>query len=293
MHGDCPSIVVQNRDTESLHLLSVRNRLVNITLKEHTYCVALNLIRAIKKNYTDYNVHIPGALITALAHDIGKIPDFMASVSDTGEHHIISSRRLAEMFAGKNQTLAAKVIRAVENHHSYVEDGFSQMLKQADREARQAELLKLSENSKVAPLGSWFSLEKFYKRLEPHINFSKGAAGWKAFTFKGFVYCRPDLICQISKDLCKESDIVDLTFLDESALEEVLDKVFRHLRDHDMIPDHFKTNRFSRRYVIKTCIGHSYKAMLTPVKPAGFYNMKEIESRKIGFLEIIKSVWPG
>jgi hypothetical protein len=217
----------------------------------------------------------------------------MDSVSDTNEHHIISARKLAEMFSGKNQTLAAKVIRAVENHHSYTEDGFSQMLKQADREARQTELLKLSQNSKAAPLSSWFSLEEFYKRLETHINFSRGAFSWKAFSFRGIVYCRPELIWKIAKNLCEESYIIDLTFLDDSAREEVLDKVVGHLREHDLIPDQLKANRLSRRYVIKTHIGYSYKAFLTPVKPVGFYNMRELESRKIGFIETIKSVWPG
>lgn len=292
MHGDCPSIAIQRKDSESMNLSSVRERLATITLKEHTYCVALNLIRAIRNYYTDYNVHIPGAVIAALAHDIGKIPALMDSFSDIFEHHIISARKLTEMFSGNNHTLASKIINAVENHHSDSKDGFSRMLIQADREARQTELLKLSQNSKVAPLNSWFRLEEFYKRLEPHINYSRGPGNWKAFSFRDIVYCRPELIYKIAKGLCEEAYIVDLMFLDGSALEKALDKIVGQLRDYNMIPDQLKTTRFVGRYVIKTHNYRSYKVILTPVKPVGFYNMRELESRKIGFLEIIKSVRP-
>jgi len=266
-NGEIVPLAMTREDLESLNLLSVRESLAKITLKEHSYCVALNLIRAFKNDYPDYNVHIPAAVITALAHDIGKIPDLSDTFSDTREHPIISARKLAEMFAGKNEALAAKVIRAVESHHSDAEDDFTRMLKQADRKARQTEILKLSQNSKVAPLSSWFSLEEFYKRLEPHINFARGAYGWKAFSFRGIIYCRPELIYKTVKDLCVEFYIVDLMFLDDSARDKAIDKVVRYLRDHDMIPDELTVNRFTRRYVIKTHAGRSYKAYLTPVKP--------------------------
>jgi hypothetical protein len=292
MHGDCPSIADRGRDLESMNFSSIREKLAAITIKEHTYCVTLNLIRAIKGYYTDYNVHIPGAVIAALAHDIGKIPALMDSFSDTCEHHIISAWKLTEMFSGKNHALTSKIISAVENHHSDSKDGFSRMLKQADSEARQTEILKLSQNLKVAPLNSWFRLEEFYKRLEPHINYSRGPASWKAFSFREIVYCRPELIYKIVKGLCEEAYIVDLMFLDGSAFEKALDKIVGHLRDYNMIPDQLKTTRFVGRYVIKTHNDRSYKVILTPVKPVGFYNMRELESRKIGFFEIIKSVRP-
>lgn len=291
-HGDCPSILIRLKDTESYNLMSIRESLARITLKEHSYCVVQNLTRAFKRDYPDYSVHMPAAVIAALAHDIGKIPELFDHFSDIREHPLISGRQLAQMFAGKNEALAAKVIKAVENHHSEEGDNFARMLKQADREARQTEILKLSQNSKIAPMSSWFSLEDFYKRLEPHINFARGASGWKAFSFRGIIYCRPDLIYKTVKDLCVEFNVVDLMFLDDSALEKAIDKVVRYLRDHDMIPDQLRPNRFVRRYVIKTHTSRSYKVILTPIRPVAFYNMREIEARKIGFLEIIKSVRP-
>jgi hypothetical protein len=293
LHGDCPSILMTMKDEESANLRTVRESLAGITLKEHTYCVVLNLISAYKNDYPDYHVHIPGAVVAALAHDIGKIPDVIDSVSDTREHPVISARKLAEMFAGKNGMFAEKVISAIENHHSQSKNSFTRMLQHADRKARQTELLKLSQNSKIAPLSSWFSLEEFYKRLEPHINFAKGSFGWKAFSFRGVIYCKPEVIYEIAKDLCTEFYIIDLIFLDESLRDKAIDQVVRYLRDHDMVPDELKVSRFLRRYTIKTHDIRSYKAFLTPLKPAGFYNMSELESRKIGFLEIVKSVRPA
>jgi hypothetical protein len=293
LHGDCPSILMTMKDEESANLRIIRESLARITLKEHTYCVTLNLINSLKNEYPDYHVHIPGAVVTALAHDIGKIPDVIDSFSDTREHPVISARKLRDMFAGKNEIFTDKVIRAIESHHSQSNNSFTRMLQHADRKARETELLKLSQNSKIAPLSSWFSLEDFYKRLDPHINFAKGAFGWKAFSFRGVIYCRPDLIYKIVKDLCVEFYIIDLMFLDESALEKAIDRIVSHLRDHDMIPDQLKANRFTQKYILKTYATHatrSYNAILTPLKPVGFYNMSELESRKIGFLETIKSV---
>ena len=291
-HGDCPSIVTDRGDSESLYLKSVKKILVNIPLKEHTYHVTLNLIKAARTRYADYDVHMPRAVITALAHDIGKIPDLRAPICDTRDHTVISAQKIEGMLAVKNQSLSDMVQRAVENHHSYSKDNFTQMLKQADREARQTELMKLLQNKRFAPIDNWLSIEDFYKRIELYINFSKGPANWNAFSFKGIIYCKPKFIYKIAKALCEESNIVDLTFIDESACEEGVHKVVHYLREHDLIHDHLRTDRYTRRYVIRTCIDRKHKEVLTPLKPVGFYNMKELEKRKIGFTEIISGIWP-
>ena len=291
-HGDCPSIVTDTGDNESLYLMSVRNKLANISLKEHTYHVTLNLIKAAMKRYKDYDVHIPGAIIIALAHDIGKIPDLRATACDTQDHTIISARKITGMLSGKNQSLSDMVQRAVENHHSYSKYNFTQMLKQADREARQMEILKLFKNKRFASIDNWLSIEDFYKRIELYINFSKGPDNWNAFSFKGIIYCKPKFIYKIAKALCEESNIVDLTFIDESACEEGIHKVVHYIREHNLIHDHLRTDRYSRQYVIRTCIDRKHKVVLTPLKPVGFYNMEEIEKRKIGFTEIISGIWP-
>lgn len=291
-HGDCPSIVTDTGDSESIYLRSVTKKLANISLKEHTYHVTLNLIKAAMKRYKDYDVHIPGAIITALAHDIGKIPDLRATACNTEDHTIISARKIRGMLAGNNQSLSDMVQRAVENHHSQSKDNFTQMLKQADRKARQMELMKLLQNKRFAPIDYWLSIEDFYKRIELYMNFSKGPDNWNAFSFNGIIYCKPQFILKIAKALCEELNIVDLTFIDESAREEGLRNLVQYLREHDLIHDHLRTDRYTRQYVIRTCIDRKHKEVLTPLKPVGFYNMEEIEKRKIGFTEIISGIRP-
>ncbi|MBI4684239.1 MAG: hypothetical protein HY755_03455 [Nitrospirae bacterium] len=197
------------------------------------------------------------------------------------------------MFAGKNPFLAKKVVSAVENHHACSKDELTLILKEADRQARRAEMLKLFQRGNPIPLENWFCIDDFYKRIEPYINFSKGSTKWKAFTFRGIVYCRPRFIHEIVKAFCVDANNPDLAFLDNSLYENVLYRIVNRLRDCGFISEQLETDRFAGRYVINTHFGMKHKEILTPLKPIGFYNMKKLEARKIGFLEIIKSVWPG
>ena len=164
------------------------------------------------------------------------------------------------------------------------------MLKKADMEARQTELLRLSQNYKIAPIDIWFSIEDFYKRIEPYINFAKWIGHWKAFTCKGLIYCKPDFILDIASALCKESDILDLSFLDVAGRGEALYKTVNLLRDYDCIPDQLFPNRISMKYIIHLHSAIKHKAILTPLKPSGFYNMTRIEGRESVFFDSIKNV---
>ncbi|MBI4684238.1 MAG: hypothetical protein HY755_03450 [Nitrospirae bacterium] len=90
-HGDCPSVVTIRNDFGAAYSLRERNRLINISLKEHSYEVARNMNEAIEESHSNYSCDslIPGAVIAGLAHDIGKIPELRSSSScNTYEHHI-------------------------------------------------------------------------------------------------------------------------------------------------------------------------------------------------------------
>ncbi|RJO61766.1 HD domain-containing protein [candidate division WS5 bacterium] len=292
--GDCPSVVTVRDDIGATYSLGRRNRLINISLKEHSYEVAMNMVKAIEENHFPCDSLIPGAVIAGLAHDIGKIPELRSSsLYKTYEHQIISAQRLWDMFGGKNPFFVKKVVSAVENHHAYSKDELTLMLKEADRQARREEMLKLFQRGSSIPLESWFCIDDFYKRIEPYINFSKGSTKWKAFTFRDVIYCRPRFIHEIVKAFCVDTSNPDLGFLDNSLYENALYRVVNRLRDCGYISEQLAADRFAERYVINTHIGMKHKEVLTPLKPIGFYNMKELEARKIGFLEIIKSVWPG
>jgi len=52
-HGHVPSVVLDNKDTESMDLLSVRDNLAKVSLKEHTYSVALHIVEIVKDQYQE------------------------------------------------------------------------------------------------------------------------------------------------------------------------------------------------------------------------------------------------
>jgi hypothetical protein len=86
-HGHCPSVVIDSHDAESLDMESVRDNLVKITLKDHTYAVCRYMIGSLKDNYADHEIMIPSALVMSLAHDIGKIPEFRMTGAYNSRDH--------------------------------------------------------------------------------------------------------------------------------------------------------------------------------------------------------------
>jgi hypothetical protein len=290
-YGDCPSVVATGSGPEADTSPAVKDRFASVTLREHTYGVTLNMVKALKKSITDYDMHMPKAVITGLAHDIGKIPRLTPDpAGEAHEHQIISARWLEKMFYGKNQTLARQVINAVENHHTCLRDDFACMLKKADQEARQSEFVRFSQKPRIASLDTWFSIEDFYWRISPYINFPK--SDWQAFTFRDLVYCKPQLIYETAKALCEEAKIIDPLFRNMLSHDKALHKIISLLRDYDFIPDLFKEGKARRLYAIKTETG-THKTYLIPLKPAGFYRWNEIERKKTEFFfRDVKSVYP-
>jgi len=290
-YGHCSSVVTTVSDPETDTSPEVKDRFAGITLRDHTYAVTLNMVKALKKSITDYDMHVPKAVITGLAHDIGKIPHLISnSASEAYEHQIISARWLEGMFYGKNQTLASQIINAVENHHTCLRDDFACMLKKADQEARQSELVRFSRNPRIASLDTWFSIEDFYWRIMPYINFPK--SNWQAFTFRDLVYCKPQLIYETAKALCEEANIIDPLFRNKLSYDKALQGIISLLKDYDFIPNLFKKGKARRLYAIRTGTGSTHKTYLIPLKPAGFYRWNEIERKKTEFFfRDVKSVY--
>ncbi len=291
-YGHCPSVVTDKKDTEAVDLISVKDNLAQVPLKNHTYAVARHLVDAVKKNYVDPEDHIPRAVIAALAHDIGKIPEFrLTSAYNTHEHHLISAHKLREMFTGKDILWAKQVANAIENHHAYSKDDFAVLLKKADQEARQLELIKFTKNLEIIPFEKWFSVDDFYAAIEPYINCIQSKNKWHAFTFKGTIYCKPDFLYETAKDLCRNAKVLDLSFVYESEKETVLRTVVNALRKSELIPDFLNSNHYARKFAIKAPMG-STNIILTPLKTISTYDLSVIESRKMGYLEIIERVVP-
>ncbi len=136
----------------------------------------------------------------------------------------------------------------------------------------------------------WFNPDKLLKLIEPHINNIHTGNKWQAFTCKGIVYIRPDFLYDKSKELCRESRSLDLTFIYDSEMENALRIIVSSLRKSNLIPDILKPNQYARRFEVRTKM-NKQRYVLTPVKSDQF-NLQELESRKMGYLEIIENVVP-
>ncbi len=237
-HGHNPSIVLDNKDQEAVSLVSVKDNLAKTSLKDHSCLVGIILVNKIKETYAQYENIMPKAIIAALAHDIGKIPELrLTGVYNTKEHPLVSANKLNELFFGNPVFWAKDVIKAISEHHiSSTGDQFTQLLQQADRQARQQELLKYSKDFSIKPFREWFRADDFLKMIEPYINVSQSGNKWQAFTFKGVIYCRPDYIYDTVKKMCRENKVLDLSFAYEAEKENVLKMIINELANRKLHP---------------------------------------------------------
>jgi len=291
-HGHHPSVVTDNNDTEAVELLTVRDNLSNITLKEHSYQVARIMINLVKDAYKEYQPLMPKTIITSIAHDIGKIPEFrLSGMYNTAEHPLVSANKLTELFTGLDIFWSKHAIQAVREHHHKSKDQWTNLLKQADRQARQAELVRFTENFTIKKFEDWFNVGAFLKKLEKHVNVTQ-TNKWQAFSCNGIIYCKTQLIYDIAKKMAKEAKALDLTLIYESEKESVFRQVVKALKGANLIPDYIGENQYGRQFEIKTSVPSpkKYKFFLTPIKMDDRFDLAEIEKRKQGFTEIIKDV---
>ena len=74
-YGDCPSVVDTITDSERGEVTRIGNILSKVTLRDHTFNVTRIALRLLKDTYHDPVGYIPVAIIAALGHDLGKIPE--------------------------------------------------------------------------------------------------------------------------------------------------------------------------------------------------------------------------
>lgn len=291
-YGQCSSVVLDNSDSESDDLKSVRDNLAKVTVRDHSYSVARNLVEIVKGYYhNNPEAFIPKAVITGLAHDIGKIPELrMNNAFNTTEHHLISAGKLNTMLTGKEVFWARQAVSAIEAHHIQTKDDFANMLKRADREARQFEMLKFTPKFDIIKFESWFDIEGFYRIIESRLNYIQSYDQWEGFTFDRIIYCKPSFVFESAKKLCNDKKVIDLTFVYESDRDIALRKTVSILRKNNLIPDTLHHNFASRKFEVTTKIGYKQGLVLTPLKPLKTTNLVEIEKRKQDYLLIIRSV---
>jgi len=138
--GGCPSVVCapdaggsgydNYLEPDGIDLLA------HIPLWKHSLAVAEKMLETV-----ECEVFVGPYLIIALAHDVGKIPEFSIGGYSTGDHPLISVhflRGIPEFNLVKN---SVELISAVSSHHfSAKEHTLAAKLKESDQEVRKMEL---------------------------------------------------------------------------------------------------------------------------------------------------------
>ncbi len=293
-HGHHPSVVIDSKDEESLDMITVRENLAKITLRDHTYAVCRYMMGNLKTTYKDYEQQVPTVLIAALAHDIGKIPEFrLSGLYNSKDHAKVSAGKLAEMIGDNNPLWGKRAIRAVTNHHLFTNDDMTVMLKQADRQARQAELAICTRAFTVKPFSEWFRLEKYLKEyIAPGVNVQQ-TSKWNAFSFKGVIFARPDWLWEQAKKMCQDEKVMDLTFIYISEKDSATRMIVSELRKANLTPllgDGYLARKFDIRTTTSIRKGPAH--YLTAFTIPDYIDAASIESHKFGYTEIISEVLP-
>lgn len=293
-HGHCPSVVIDNKDDESLDMITVRDNLVKVSLKEHTYAVCRYIIGNLKETFKDYEIMVPAALISSLAHDIGKIPELrLSGAYNSKDHAKVSAYKLSELLEESDMVWKKRAIRAVNDHHTATKDELTSLLKQSDRQARQSELSLCTREYEIKPFSEWFDLKKYLTEyVAPGVNVSQ-TGKWNAFSFRGGIYARPDWLYDQARIMCHHNKILDLLFIYTSEKDNAIRMIVNAMR-HENITPLLGVNYPARKFDIRTSVQvKKLPAMyLTAFTIPDYINTIEMESRKSGFTEIIDTVLP-
>ena len=285
-YGNYSSVV---KDKEGMELYSVKDTLGRISLLDHTLLVAEYMVENVKNSYVDSETIIPQGVVAALAHDIGKIPEFRESgIYNTAEHPLVSASKLVELAGSDGPSWIQEVCRAIKDHHIHTNDQFTALLKAADRKARETELMGLTAEFSISRFAEWFSVGEFLRLIEPEINHIQGNNKYKAFTHKGIVYCVPDFLYEAAKKLCKDKKIVDMDMIYESERDKVMKRIVSALRQEGYIPDLLPEGRYSCRFIVRSSSG-TRRLILTPLRIESF-DIEELEKRKTGYLKDIVEI---
>lgn len=292
-HGQCSAMPFDDCDEILMRNLSSHDSLDKITLREHSYSVALHMLKIIRDRYNDAEQHMPKALITALAHDIGRIPEYSnAGVSNTSAHQLIGARKLRELFVGHDNDWLRDAVRAVENHHSPdTKNDLTLMLKKADRCAWRLEFLSFAKGFDLKLFDAWFDTSVFIAQLLAGTNVSgENRTPWRSFTHRGVLYADSDYVYELARTMCYSKKVLDDLFMYKSDKDRALLRIIAKLRREQLIHSMMGARQHSMRFDVHAA-GVLKQMTLVPIKLKAM-DIEKIEARKSGVLPTISKIMP-
>ncbi|RMD59384.1 MAG: hypothetical protein D6828_01555 [Nitrospirae bacterium] len=325
--GDCPSVVQVYGDQEANLDANTFNRLSKVSLLQHSLHVAEEMINS-KKSLA----LIPTSIITALGHDIGKLPKFIEQLYSTGDHPLASMVVLQSIPAFQKLPNHKQILNAVRDHHKAKGEILLNMLKDADQQARRKELgnttvedLKPDSNKgqdtkeqevvqQLLAGGeeeekrkpelvdiSWLDMDLYLEHLKSYINVEiQGKEGvyWFAFsTPNGYVYVQPQLLWNVAKRIANSIGYQTIFAgeSDHAYRQNVLFSIVQALRKRGCIAEGLiKKDFFGAHFVVEKKDGKELKAFYTPFHAHVFAkHVSELEKAKKGVLKDIVKVRPN
>jgi hypothetical protein len=288
-NGDCPSVTIDDKKMKSFASL-----LRQIPLKDHSLHVAQKIKELVKMKYEIfYPYHIPEAITAALAHDIGKIPYGFGKDRPRikADHPILGAETLRAIFLRKKPHWLDNVIEAIKDHHRLTTNPLSKLLKEADRKAREEEVLQFNPYLKIQPREEWIDPNRLLQIIVPDIDKIKEKNKFKAFSWKSIVYVQPDALYEALKQLAKEKQIVDFSLLMDSDQTEVKIEIINALRRANMLALDIQEGYRGRPFEV---IGDKFQKtfFLVPIKieAFGYLPSQFTKRQKPGYLGMIKEV---
>lgn len=269
--------------------------LSQVTLKEHSFNVARIALKLAPQYYQDYKNLIPKVLLTALCHDLGKIPELRTSGHySKADHPLIGAVKMKEFFEGKNifwiDRGRGSVEDAIKNHHRATSDQFNLLVKNADMRARRLEIESRSKELKFQEWDEWFDLSEFLNRVRVEINVLQ-INQWSVFSFGSVVYAKPDLLHSTVLKMVRAKKILDFNVMIPSQKEIVLKKIAEELRRANLLLDTVREGYYGTFYYLSFQQGRR-KYFLIPIKIEAFGSPSGLKAKE-GFLDLVKDVTPA
>lgn len=145
--GDCPSVVNVSNDTEASWDTTTYKLLSSVTLTDHTLRVAEKTVEILDEKQLVFV--IPDAMVTALGHDIGKLPSNKSNMYSLGEHPLAAGKVLTKVKSFKDLAKKDEITRAIKMHHRQGDGLLGKTVREADQKSRQLELDYACENTEV------------------------------------------------------------------------------------------------------------------------------------------------
>ena len=176
-----------------------------VNLKSHSYRVARSSL-ILLKTYRDFEHLVPKATVAALA-TTRRSRRSGCSAYAKGDHPNVSAARVAEIFRRRLVLAHATLMRS---KPPPVDAGSVRSASQAGRRYGPGNRSGRGDaRTAKKEWTEWFQPAELLGKVTPHVNIVQTANKWKAF-FSSVVYCQPDFLFELTKELAYEKRVMDI-----------------------------------------------------------------------------------